>query len=232
MFFKKCVQLFFSPVLIKTALQWKTNFFSLHSDMLTAVDPMLLGCLDKSVFRQMRECEPMETNDGEFHPKLVRMCMCAHVCKCVFLRIYAPLLGVQSSSILCCCRVIFYTRQKKAVEGGNELFSLTPSRIPPSASLLYPVPSLPSTSILSALSPTLFCSLSPSVYVQGTICDCEIRPYAVTFRLVLFKANCILIICFLVICLYFSKKKKKKVFLSPFFFGSPFSSDLGLPSRG
>ncbi len=165
-----------------------------------------------------------------FHCKLVRMCMCTRVCKCVFLRICAPLLSVQFSSILCCCRVIFYTRQKKAVEGGNELFSLPPSRIPPSASLLYLVPSLPSTSILSALSPPLFCSLSPSLYVQGTICDCEIRPCGVTFRTALFKANCRLIIClpgFAVVCLYFGKKS-----FSFCFFGSPFSGDLGLPSRG
>lgn len=91
---KKKFSFFLSSILIRTALKWKMNFFSLHSDMLTAVGPMLLGYLDKSVFRQMRECEPIETNDRVFHPKLVRMCMCTRVCKCVFLRIYAPLLGV------------------------------------------------------------------------------------------------------------------------------------------
>lgn len=192
---------------------------------------MLLGCLDKSVCRQMRECEHIESN-GSVSPQAcqnvyvhtcVQVCFPPHLCP--------PHLSVQLSSILCCCRVIFYTRQKKAVEGGNELFSFTPSRIPPSALLLYPVPSLSSTFILSALSPPLFCSLSPSVYVQGTICDCEIRPCGVTIHTALFKANYSLIICLLgfsVICLYFGKK----VFLSPFFFGSPFSSDLGLPSRG
>lgn len=131
----------------------------------------------------MCRCECLETHNSA----TVCVCMCTRV----FSSASMPSCVCVELLVLGCCRVIFYTRQKKAVEGGNELFSLAPSRIPPSDSLLYPAPSLPSTSILSTLSPPLFCSLSPSARVRGAICDCEIGARAVTRR----KANRCLIIC-------------------------------------
>lgn len=64
----------------------------------------------------------------------VIICECIYICVTVwFVSVHAapPPQCREWAPLNCCCRVIFYTRQRKAVEGGNELFSHVPSLISP-----------------------------------------------------------------------------------------------------